>query len=264
MWNMDRIQSFEFHDLPDCPEFIRESVTESLGNALRWGDIYSGGAADIFYDFCQKTNCNSLLDLCSGSGEPISILLDGMSETGLSAPDVTLSDLYPNSARMENVAGKHAGNIIIQHSPVDATNVPKDIKHSARSIISAFHHFPPDLAQGILKDCVEQEKAVFILEPMTGSINHTFSIASSLVAATALNPILTDQNRLMKALCTYTNPIIPMVNVWDALISLLRIHKEDSLREMVRPFGRDYCWEFHEIPVKWGGRVTVFTGWPKK
>ena len=127
---------------------------------------------------------------------------------------------------MENVARKHTTNITIQYSPVDANNVPKDIEHSARSIISAFHHFPQELAQGTLRDCVEKEKAVFILAPMTRNINHTFSIASALVAATALNPILTSQNRLMKALFTYTNPIIPMVNAWNALISLLRVYKE--------------------------------------
>lgn len=259
---MDRIQAFEIHDLPECPDFIRESVTESLGNALRWGNLYSGGAADIFSEFCEKSKCENLLDLCSGSGEPISILLEGLSSKGLKMPNVILSDLYPNIARMQSVVDRHTGVIQIHHKPIDATQVPSDIEHSARSIISAFHHFPPALAQDILRDCVAQNKGIFILEPMPHQVHRTLSIATSMVGATLANPLLSKKNRLQKAIFTYALPAIPMVNTWDSVVSLLRVYREENLMAMVQPFGQNYHWEFHEIPVQWGGKVTAFTGYP--
>lgn len=259
---MDRIQAVEIHDLPECPEFIRESVTESLGNALRWGNLYSGGAADVFSEFCEKAKCDSLLDLCSGSGEPISILLEGLVGKGLKTPHVILSDLYPNITRMQSVVAKHSDSIRINPTPIDATQVPSNIDHSARSIISAFHHFPPMLAQDILRDCVTQGKAIFILEPMPHQVHGTLSIATSMVGATLANPILSKKNRLKKALFTYAIPAIPMVNTWDSIVSLLRVYREENLMAMVEPFGQAYHWEFHEIPVQWGGKVTAFTGYP--
>lgn len=259
---MGRIQSFEIHDLPQCPQFIRESVTESLGNALRWAHVYSGGAAELFVDFCEKAKSDSILDLCSGSGEPISILLERMEEQGFATPAVTLSDLYPNTVRMEEVVDRRYDSIKIHYDPVDATDVPDEIEHSARTMISAFHHFPPESAQSILRDSVEKNKAIFILEPLSGQLHHSLSITCTMIAATLANPVLTHRNRMKKALCTFASPIIPLVNAWDSFVSLLRMYREETLMGFVAPFGHRYHWEFRQIPVKWGGKVTTFYGYP--
>jgi hypothetical protein len=55
------------------PEFIRDSVPETLGLALRWSKIYKA-AAPYFMTFLIWTKAERIIDLCSGSGELVSII----------------------------------------------------------------------------------------------------------------------------------------------------------------------------------------------
>jgi hypothetical protein len=116
-----RLHAFEFNERPECPAFVRDAIVEALGTGLRWGRMYDA-VGPVFAEFCARAGCTEVLDLCSGSGEPVSILLDALARSGVGTfgtgdqagspvapPRFLLSDLFPNVAAMARVAARHPG-----------------------------------------------------------------------------------------------------------------------------------------------------------
>ncbi|MBI4508039.1 MAG: hypothetical protein HY698_00285 [Deltaproteobacteria bacterium] len=255
-----RVQAFEFNDLSACPRFLRESIIESLGNGLRWGRVFDG-VGPVFADFCRRAGCESVLDLCSGSGEPVSMLLEALARQGLPPVRFVLSDLLPNTAAMERVSGRHPGLVEVTREPVDATCVPTHLDRPARTIINALHHFPPDVAARLIADAVAKRRALFIVESFPRSLARMAATLPALGIAALANPFLTPQDRWLKAFSTYAVPLVPVIGLWDAAVSALRIHDQDDLRAMAARASA-YDWEYREIPFFPGGRAMAFFGIP--
>ncbi|MGK5090572.1 hypothetical protein WDW89_01000 [Deltaproteobacteria bacterium TL4] len=256
---MPRIHAFEFCDHEKCPVFLRDSLVESLGNTFRWGKIYDA-IAPVFIEFCQQADCDTILDLGSGSGEPVSILIDVLKKQQLSPPHFTISDLLPKVHAMEAVAARYPGQIEVISESLDATDVPERFDQSARTIISAFHHFPPELASKILFDCVRKQRAIFILEPFPRDLLSLAPLMLPNLAALLINPLLTHKDRILKMIFTYAFLTPLVIGSWDGVISVLRMYTEDELLDMVKPFGETYHWEYHKVPIALGGAITAFWG----
>ncbi len=47
--------------------------------------------------------------------------------------------------------------------PVDATAVPAELG-GFRTLLGAFHHFPPDVARSILADAAQKRRGLAVLE----------------------------------------------------------------------------------------------------
>jgi hypothetical protein len=152
---------------------------------------------------------------------------------------------------------------MVQH-PVDATAVPAELTATARTVFNAFHHFPPELARSILADCVNSRSAVFILECFPRDPRRLLSILPGVALAMAVNPLLAERDRALKAIGTYLVPVIPAAGAWDGLISTLRVHTPDDLRSYVEDLDPSYVWEHHEVPYPPGGRLLVFLGLPTR
>lgn len=258
--DLPRIHAVELHDLPSCPPFVRETIVETLGNALRWGRIYDP-LAETFGAFCQAAGADAVLDLCSGTGEPIAVLLDCLQRQGLPSPRFALSDLYPNVPRLRRVAARFPGLVEAVETPVDATAVDPAVDRPARTIISAFHHFPPPVATRILADCVAQRRAVFILEPTIRKLLGGLGMTPWLAAAALANPFVAPANRGAKLLGTYASPLTVAAITWDSVVSLLRTYTEAELTAMAGD-NTGFQWTFRRVRVRPGVVVTAFMGWP--
>jgi hypothetical protein len=258
-----RLTLFEFNDSAWCPRFIRDAIVEALGLGLRWGRVYEG-VGRVFVEFCEAARCDSVLDLCTGTGEPVSILLDAIARAGAKAPRFVLSDLFPNETAMSRVAARHAGVVEAVTTPVDATAVPANVDRGARSVMSAFHHFPPGLAASILADSVKKGRAIFIAEGFPRSLLRLAAIMPCMALAVLANPFLTGRDRLAKLFFTFVVPVIPVAGAWDALVSNRRIHSEDELRALVAPLGGGYAWRYREVPFFPFGRAVTFSGIPER
>lgn len=259
---MRRIDAFEFNESAWCPRFVRDSIVETLGNGLRWGRIYHA-AGPTFAEFVERARVDRVLDLCSGSGEPASILTDALVEQGFRPPRFVLSDLFPNEPAFERVAARHPGRIEFVREPVDATAVPAGVDQPARMVISAFHHFSPAVAGRLLADSVAKRRPIFILEGFPRALLRLPSILPSMTAAMFANPVLAGRDRLKKAAFTYLLPLIPAAGMWDAIVSVLRVHSEEELRAMVRPLAEDWEWDYRTIPWSPGGCAVAFMGIPR-
>ncbi|MGB1016996.1 MAG: hypothetical protein ACPG4T_22855 [Nannocystaceae bacterium] len=258
---MRRIHAFEFHERSECPVVIRESIVETLGRGLRWGRVYDD-VGERFADFCERARCDTVLDLCSGSGEPVAILLDALVRKGIEPPRFITSDLFPNLAAMNRVARQWPGKITVKTDPVDATAVPADLPHQARTVISAFHHFPPQLAARMLADAVANRQAIFIVEPCPRRFSRFAAMVPILALSMYINPLLAGSKRLLKSLLTYGVPVVPALGLWDGLISTMRMYNRSELKQMTSELGGGYRWQFHEVPFFPGGLATVFEGIP--
>jgi len=257
-----RIQAFEFNELPATPRFIRDSIVEILGNGLSWGRVFSP-VAPVFMEFCKKAGADRVVDLCSGSGRPVSILLDAIKAQGMAPPEFVLTDLLPNPEAMAQTRARHPENVRIIQKSVDATQVPADVDQPARTIINAFHHFSPELAFSILADTVEKRRAVFIVEGFKRELPRFLPLMPALTASHFLTPFLSPKDRKKKILFTYFLPLVSLCGGWDAVVSFFRTRNEAELFEMAGRLDADYQWEYREAPYFPGGRNVVFYGIPR-
>ncbi|MBF0102037.1 MAG: hypothetical protein HQK77_14135 [Desulfobacterales bacterium] len=254
-----RFQLFEFHERHECPKFLRDAIVEILGRTMRWGAFFDP-VIPIFKEFCQKTDTHELIDLCSGTGESTSVLIDGMNRQGITDYKIIISDLFPKIHAMKETASHYPNQMEIIHHPIDATDVPQTFDRSARTIINAFHHFPEDLAKKIINDCVEKQRGIFILELFPRKLFRFLPTLPYFIASYVVTPFLTKHDRFLKIIFSFVIPIIALIGCWDAFISVLRIYTKDELMQLVKTEG--YEWIYEEVPFFPCGKAVVFYGIP--
>ncbi len=257
-----RLHLFEFNDSSFCPGFLRDSIIEILGSTIRKSGFYQD-VVPVFSKFCKDARCTEILDLCSGSGAPVSVLLDSLNKNGPCDITFYLSDISPPDYSLSAVAQEFPNNIRFSETPINALDVSNCAAHQARTIIAGFHHFRPQQAKAILADSVKSGKAIFIIEPFTRQLKTTLPFFIKSFIPGMLNPIRTRKDKLLKLLFTNIIPIVPLLGWWDTLVSGFRMYSQEEYMEMVVKFDQ-YRWEYTEIPIGQGGIVTVFSGIPEK
>ena len=255
---MPRIHAFEFNDINACPAFIRDSVVEILGRGLQALD-FGAIVSPAFLSFLARSKSKKVLDLASGTGVPARLICETLEK---SAPAFVMSDLFPNIPSLELAVARQPDHLSFNPDPVDASAVSTNIDHDARTVFTAFHHFSPDAARDLIADAVAQDKALFLYEGFTRNLGRILTTMPAMGPCVWLNPWYTKKDRLAKVIFTYLIPLIPMVSMWDAIVSVLRVYSRDELMEMVADFDH-YTWHYEEVPYGWGGLGVVFHGIPK-
>lgn len=259
---MRRIQAFEFCERAETPAIIRESIVELLGQGLRLSPVFDT-IAPIFHQFCKRSGTEIILDLASGSGEPSSLLIEALSCRGINLPCFILSDLFPNLSKMEEIAGKFPQKIRIVRESLDATNVPENIQHQARTIINAFHHFPQSLAEKIVADAIVKRKALLIMESFPRKFLNSAAMFPFLLRAYFKSLFQKNKSSTGNLRYLLTSPFIGLLGLWDYYVSVRRVYNQKELMTMVKQAGNSYVWEYHEIPYGKRGVAVVFFGIPK-
>lgn len=261
---LPRLQLFEFNDSAWAPRALRETIVESLSRSLRWGHVLEGLVAP-FAEFLEASGTREVLDLCAGAGGPAEILADEMARAGRPPPRFLLSDLHPNVPAWERLRTRHPGVLDFAPEPVDATNVPPALARGrGRLIINALHHFPPELARGVLRDAGRDSPGLFVAEGLVRSPLRFAAFVGPGVPALLLNPLLTERDHLQKALLTWASPLALAASLWDGTVSTLRIYAPDELRALVSGWGDTWDWRSGEFRYGALGRGTWFWGVPRR
>lgn len=259
---MRRLQLLETTDFPHAPAALHESITEILALALRWGRYFHDVAPE-FGRFLAASQADRVLDCASGAGDAITILVDALAASGRPRPDVLLTDLKPNIAALERVAGRYPSGVTFCPRPVDAAAVPRELWRPARTFINSLHHLPPPVVRGILSDCARSGSALFVLEAFPRRLPRGFPLIPSGAVAALANPLLCRRRRLQKALLTYVFPVIPPLILADMFVSVSRVHEPDELRALAAEAGLEgYRWHHGLVPFPLGGRASYFWGVP--
>ena len=262
--DLPRLQLFEFNDLAATPAPLRDTIVESLSRALSWGRMLQG-LVPYLQRFLWEASADEILDLCAGAVGPAMILAGELTRQGAQHPPrIVLTDLFPRVEDWSAARTLHPAIIDFVPEAVDATAIPDELSRGrVRTVINAFHHFTPELAEAILRDAVANSRGIFVSEAFDRNPLQFLSFAPAGLAALAANPVLAKKDRAAKAALTWLSPIALAASVWDGLVSTMRIYKEEDIRRMVAPFGAHWRWEFGTYEYAPRGRGHWFYGVPR-
>lgn len=251
---MSRLHLFEIHDQSWCPPSLRDALTDFLQFTINLGRTYTA-VLPLLRDAVARAGATRVVDLCSGAGGPWRTWLR---EPRGTAPEfavpVVLTDKFPNRA---------AGDTLPFHAePVDATAVPADLR-GFRTMFTAFHHFRPPEARAILADAVHQGQGIGVFEISRRAPLQIAAVALTWLAVLAFVPFIRPF-RWSRLAWTYLPPVLPIVGLFDGVVSCLRTYTPAELRGLLH--GLDgYDWQVGEMRGRWAPIVvTYLVGVPKR
>jgi hypothetical protein len=235
---MYRLHLFEFSDQPWFPQVLRDGETAYLAAAYRVVPLPRQWAERIS-TVLRPREPTEILDLCSGSGGPMRLIIEVLERRGY-VVRATLTDLYPNPQ-----SAPHPKLSWLAES-VDATRVSPRLA-GVRTMFSAFHHFRPDAAKAILKDAFDRRRAICIFESGSGTMLGFASMVGVPVGVLAVMPFARPF-RWLYLVFTYLIPLMPLVIFWDGIVSMLRIYSPEQMKELTKDLqAPDYAWEIGRI-----------------
>ncbi|MBI3756343.1 MAG: class I SAM-dependent methyltransferase [Deltaproteobacteria bacterium] len=257
---MGRKQLFEFEDLPWFPRRLRSYMQDHLAFMGNLSAPAYKGFVEKLQTAMERLGQHDLLDLCSGSGGPVRTILQLLRKQGFEAR-AQLSDLFPNIEAYQRLAKETGGAIQGIESPLDATNVPAHIG-GFRFIANGFHHLPPPAAGQVLADAVAKRRGIAVVEMVNRSFLAFLSLGVGVVAVFLATPFL-KPFRASRIVLTYLLPLIPLLLIWDGVVSCLRVYSPAELRELVSQLGpNEYEWDIGTIPIG-PGKITYLIGVPR-
>src|SRR5450756_2722609 len=258
---MRRIQFIEIHEQPWFPSSLRDGITDALQFGFNLLRAYAP-IAPLLQSALDSTRSRSIVDMCSGGGGPwfdLSRKLQG-DPPGL---HIWLTDKYPNFRALQNVKAASENQITFYPGSVEAMKVPGELK-GFRTMFTSFHHFSPKEARAILQNAVDASESIGIFEiprRAPSTIGLVFAFALMLFVCTPwIRPF-----RWSRLLWTYLVPIIPLVLLFDGVVSCLRTYRPQELRELVEKLtANEYEWEIGEHARALGEvPITYLIGYPR-
>jgi hypothetical protein len=131
-------------------------------------------------------------------------------------------------------------------------------------MFTSFHHFPPEEARFILQNAVDANQSIGIFE-----ITRRAPSTIALMFPWALMPfVLTPWMRPFRwsrLFWTYLLPVVPLVLLFDGVVSCLRTHRPRELREIVANLtATEYQWEIGEYARAAAQMpITYLIGYPR-
>ncbi len=254
---MKRRHLFEIHELPACPQVVRELVTGFLEAITALFRPYSP-KAHLLVRAMRSTNAQQFVDLCSGNGGPWFHLAREIEQQTGQPVSVVLTDKFPS--REVRRRRELVGGLRYLDDPVDALSVPGHLQ-GVRTLFNGLHHFRPEDAKAVLQDAVANRQPIAVFEVLRRNmltLVHAFLLPISVLVLTPLTRPLT----WWRLLLTYIIPLAPLVLLWDGVVSVLRCYRPEELRAMADECdGTPYHWEAGSYWHR-SAPVTFVIGYP--
>jgi hypothetical protein len=255
-----RIHLVELHELAWFPAVWRDLLTDFLSFHASVFKPYAC-VAPLLAGTLKGAGATRIVDLCSGAGRPLLSLIPALSRLGFSDLHVTLTDKYPNLEARKSIG--ETGVVTYLKTPIDATNVPSDLK-GFRTLFTSFHHFRPAAASTVLADAVSKNEGIGIFE-YTERNWLIWTLPTLLIplfvwlCTPFIRPV-----RWRRLVWTYLIPVVPIIAMWDGFVSNLRTYSVAELRDLVRQSGgHGYEWKIGRTRSIGLSRVTYAIGWPR-
>jgi hypothetical protein len=256
---MKRIHLFEFEDKAWFPDWIRVLMTRYI---MTFHKIL--GTADLLFPLVEKglqsTDDKVILDLCSGSGGPMIEVLTRLKKLPENKNlKLKLSDLYPNQSAADQFNKDNKRDIEYITTPLDASNVNKDLK-GLRTMVSSMHHMRPNTAGKILQNAKESNQPILIFEISDNSqpiwiwwLAIPVAFITTLFVTPMVRPMTWQQ-----LVFTYLIPILPLFIAWDGAVSNVRTYTLEDMEILIQGLSdKNYQWEKGKIKGKGGNKVYL-------
>ncbi len=259
--SMRRMQLIEVLDQTWFPRSLRDATTDTLQFILNLGNLYKPIVPRLRKAF-EDASTHQVLDLCSGGGGPWTQLYRVFEEEENFPVDISLTDKYPNLGAFEHARTASQNKINFQTDPVDAKRIPAELK-GFRTLFTSFHHFPPREARAILQSAVDTQQGIGIFEAARRHPLTIFFIFLLPVVALVLVPFVRPF-RWSRLIWTYLVPVVPLVLLFDGLVSCIRTYSPRELRELIGGLSANaYKWDMGEekgglLPIS----ITYLVGYP--
>ena len=259
---MKRLHLIEIHDQAWCPRTFRDGETDYLQFVMAAAKPYAA-MVPILAAALQRTGTRQVLDLCSGAAGPWLWLQPVLAERGVSV-SVRLTDKYPNLEAFPQSNRLTHQSISYHPQSVDATGVPEELT-GFRTIFSAFHHFRPEQACAVLADAARKGQGIAVFEGTQRSVLALPLMLMVPLMVLVMTPFIRPF-RWYRLLWTYLIPVLPLVALFDGLVSCLRTYSVEELRDLTARLGaNDYHWEMGTVKRKAGPiPITSLIGVPNE
>jgi hypothetical protein len=256
---MRRLHLLEIEDQPWCPAVLRDAATDFLQHMIVATDTYLPAVPHL-RSALERTGTRQVVDLCSGGGGPWPGLLSRL-DTPEAPVDVRLTDRYPNLDAFEGARQRTGGRLAFHPDPVDATALPAELT-GFRTLFTAFHHFRPETARAILADAVRGGQGIGVFEATQRTAPSIIATAFSPVLVLLVTPFIRPF-RWSRLLFTYLIPLVPLLVLFDGIVSCLRTYTPRELRAMADSLdATGYTWEIGEAKGRSPVPVTYLIGIP--
>jgi hypothetical protein len=259
---MRRRQYFEFCDQAWWPRLIRDAQTDFLAFLLCKGNQYASAIRWLALAL-DKCETDEIVDLCSGGGGPWPSLVKALHAERQRAVSVCLTDKYPNVTALSAEVHRAEGALQFCAISVDATAVPADL-HGVRTLFTALPHFTPIQVQAIMQDAVRQRRGLCAFEVTQRSILAIVLTCISPLTVLCVTPFIRPF-RLSRLVLTYLIPILPLVTLFDGIVSCLRTYSPTDLRALIDEASlQTYTWHIGEDSIRFAPiPMTYLVGYPK-
>ena len=256
---MGRVHLFEFEDQSWFPSFLRNYGTDFLQFLSNKTKMYNP-IIPILKKGLDRSGNTQIIDLGSGGGGG---LLSLNTELCKEVPDlkITLTDFYPNIPAFERTKAQ-ADNIDFVEEPIDARNVPGELK-GLRTQFLSLHHFKPSDASRILQNVIDSNGSIAIFEAQERSVPSVLAMLFSPISVLLTTPFIRPF-KMGRIVFTYLIPIVPLFVLWDGVVSSFRTYSVKEMKALVVNLkgGDDYDWDIGK--VKSGPGVILYLLGTKK
>jgi len=231
----------ELEDLPWFPSKLRQMQMEFIGFMVVMFKVYQP-LLTVIKQSLAKSNTRNILDLCTGSGEPIRNLVtsDRISDS------IILSDLYP-CPKIET------GDFIWNVESLNALESHNELS-GMRTMFNAYHHFSEQEKLKLLE--IHSQNGIFIAEILQPNIFNLLKIIFTTILGQLVFAPFVKPFSFQRLLFTYLIPINLITITLDGIISVLKSQRPRSMFKQVKEnFNSDYQFDCGVSGPFWA-RVT--------
>ncbi|MEG3765486.1 hypothetical protein [Alteromonas sp. 14N.309.X.WAT.G.H12] len=225
---------FEFGDLFWVPEFYHAFLRRFMGALYKLMGYHKLWLPEL-KAFISKAG-GTVLDPCAGSGYVNELLVKEMDNDGVK---FYLSDFMidKNPEFREHINNLGDDRIHYLDQPIDVLKDNPDFQ-IPKIFINSFHHFDDEQVAEILRLNLSHGNDILVLEYCDNSVVSYISMLFGPLLAMILLPFITERRQLLvTAIFTYLIPIVPLMLLWDGLVSNLRCYSHRSLKKIVHDTG---------------------------
>ncbi len=218
----------EFTDLAWIPRSLKHTVTEMIEAANSRFRSFNRDAADYVLRTVRGLGRTRILELGAGAA-PLSRMLAARSDAeGL---ELVPSDRTPDRASFQELVAHYPGRVNPCFEPVDFAQDSEPDSTAVAVFLSTFHHLPEPLRVEVLKRFTSRGIPVVILEALRPDVASFFLCLTGFIGGIRLPFAMLDRpGKLRRFFWCWFVPAVPVIIVWDGVVSVLRLWNEAQWR----------------------------------